>query len=278
MANLSDISIDKIETDVMSVLYANMDTKFNQYELFNKLITSKYDYKITNGEYIHPNFKSKFLLVLRNLMSKYDDIKITKENSNYNIVCYSEYDPNIPSLIKTCENNDAENINLISQKDYTNMFDYIYENDLKEFINWSDPFDGNSIFHELVLCGNIVWITKLIDEGKFNYDILNNHKQTPIDLINDVKVSKVLTLGLVKNLNEIKQKYKQEAETVNLLLNKLHKNNNYLESDELKNKIILNTSFANFLYIKTEKYHLNLKLYLISFIICYIAVKMVFKF
>ena len=36
MSDLNDISIDKIETDVMSVLYANMDMIFTQYTLFNR--------------------------------------------------------------------------------------------------------------------------------------------------------------------------------------------------------------------------------------------------
>lgn len=276
MANLTDISIDKIETDIMSILYSNMDTKFNQYQLFNKLIVDKYDYNATNGEYIHPSFKSKFLLILRNLMSKYDDVKITKENSIYNIVCCSVSNPNEPCLVKLCKNDETKNINTISQNDYTHMYDYIFENDLREYMNWSDPFDGNSIFHELVLHNNIKQITKLIDEGKFNYEILNNHNQTPIDLINDIQMSKVLTLGLIKNLNEIKQMYQQEVKNVDLLLNQIHKNCDYIKSDELKNKIISNTSFSEFLYLKTSKYHFNIKMYLISFIVCYIAIRIIF--
>ena len=58
MSNLSNISYDKIENDIMIVLYSNIDTIFTQYSLFNKLISDKYDLK--NSVSIHPNFKSKF--------------------------------------------------------------------------------------------------------------------------------------------------------------------------------------------------------------------------
>ena len=47
----------------------------------------KYEGQYTNS--IHPNFKSKFLLIIRTLMSKYDDIVVEKKNSMYYIVCLS---------------------------------------------------------------------------------------------------------------------------------------------------------------------------------------------
>ena len=59
--NFQDIPIDKVETDIMSVLYANQDTKFSQYALFDKVLEDKYE-----GYYptqIHPNFKSRFFLI-----------------------------------------------------------------------------------------------------------------------------------------------------------------------------------------------------------------------
>lgn len=270
MSNLCDISIDKIETDVMSVLYANMDIVFTQYSLFSKLVQDKYDFKGNNT--IHPNFKSKFLLVIRNLTSKYDDIKITRENMVYNIVCLSDVGIKLNDLTKTSniEQNMSTDIKL-DESDISSMYDYIYNNNLDEYINWSDPFDGNSIYHELVLSNNIHQINRLVKENLFDYSILNAHNQTPIDLIKSPQVARIITLGLVKNFNLIKVKLKQETENVNTLVKKFNDKIDYYESMEYKNKIIYNTSFYDVINIKTKKYHFMIKMYLLTFIVCYIA-------
>jgi hypothetical protein len=268
MSNLNDISIDKIETDVMSVLYTNMDIVFTQYSLFDKLVEDKYDFKNTN--LIHPNFKSKFLLVVRNLISKYPDIKITKNNTIYNIVCLTDSDVELNKLTKTY--NIAENTTQyirLEENDISEMYDYIYDNNLDEYKNWSDPFDGNSIFHELVLSNNIKQIDRLVKENKFDFNILNTHNQTPVELIKSPQVSRIITKGLIKNFNLIKEKLNQEKENVNMLVNNFNNKINYYESKEYKNEIINNTNLSDIIYIKTNKYHF--KIYLISLIICYIV-------
>ena len=273
MSNLNDISIDKIETDVMSVLYANMDIVFTQYSLFSKLVEDKYDFKTTNS--IHPNFKSKFLLVIRNLISKYPDIKITRDNNMvYNIVCLTD------SNIKLNELNKILNVEQITspcikldENDISEMYDYIYDNNLSEYINWLDSFDGNSVFHELVLSNNIKQIDRLVKENVFDYTILNNHNQTPIELIKSPQVARIITMGLIKNLNLIKEKLNQEKENVNMLVNNFNDKINYYESDEYKNKIINNTNLYDIIHIKTNKFHFRIKIYLFSLIICYIAMR-----
>lgn len=272
MSNLNDISIDKIETDVMSVLYANMDTIFTQYSLFSKLVEDKYDFKNTNS--IHPNFKSKFLLVIRNLISKYPDITITRDNMVYNIVCSSDSDIKLNELTKTpyVEQITSTYIKL-DENDISEMYDYIYDNNLGEYINWSDPFDGNSIFHELVLSNNIKQIDRLVKENVFDYTILNTHNQTPTELIKSPQVARIMTMGLVKKINSIKEKLNQEKENVIMLVNNFNDKKNFYESYEYKNKIINNTNLYDIIYIKTNKYHFKIIIYLFSFIMCYIAMR-----
>jgi len=153
------------------------------------------------------------------------------------------------------------------------MYDYIYDNNLCEYINWSDPFDGNSIFHELVLSNNLKQIDRLIKENLFDYTILNTHNQTPIDLIKSQEVSRIITMGLVKNFNSIKDKLNQEKENVNMLVNNFNDKINYYESNKYKNKIITNTSLYDIIHIKTNKYHFPIKMYLLSFIVCYVAMR-----
>jgi hypothetical protein len=249
--------------------------------LFDKLIKDKYDYKFTDG--IHPNFKSKFLLVLRNLMSKYDDIKITKEGTVYNIICLSDTNPETISLIKSYdEPNDLKteqtNKSVLEKADLSNMYDYIYDNNLTEYINWSEPFDGNSIYHELVLNNCVRQITKLIDNNAFNFSILNNHKQVPIDLIdiNNIELFSIMSNGLIKNISNIQEKLNVEKNNTRLLLDNYNNKITFYESDEYKNMIINDISFTDVIWIKTKKYHFSTKLYLFSLFVCYLAIRIIF--
>lgn len=273
MSSLNDILIDDIETTIMSVLYANIDCTFTQYSLFNKLVNDKYN--ITNNNTIPPNFKSKFLLVLRNLMSKYDDIKLTKDNGIYSIVCLSSSNANPIKLSNSSKVNIETSVEL-DDNDVSLMYDYIYENCLNEYINWFDPFDGNSIFHELVLNNNTRHITRLVEENLFNYTITNNHNQTPVDLIKTTQVAKILTLGLIKNLNMIREILNQEKKTTNMLVNNFNSKMNWYESYDYKNKVINETKLLDIIFTKTKKYHFRIKMYLLAFIVCYLATKFIF--
>ena len=77
--------IDEIETKIMSILYSNIDQRFNQFVLFDKLIKDKYPelYETT----INPVIKARFLLVIKNLVSRFDDIIVTKDNNVFSVVC-----------------------------------------------------------------------------------------------------------------------------------------------------------------------------------------------
>jgi hypothetical protein len=271
MSNLYEISIDKIETDVMSILYANIDKKFTQYTLFNKLLADKYEGQYTNS--IHPNFKSKYLLILRTLMSKYDDLNIEKKNGIYYIICLSSNE-NIQE--KEFYNEEMINRIKLEKSDISNMYDYIYDNNLNEYMGWYDPFDGNSIFHELIINNNIKQTSRLLDENIFNFEIKNNQNQTPIDLINSPEMSNLIITEFVKKIKILTEKYNQEKSNVDNIVYSFNKKVDYYESVEYKNKIISDTSFYNFIMEKTRKYHFPIKMYFLTFIICYLAIKMVF--
>ena len=258
-----------------NLLYSNIDITLTHYSLFNKLIKDKYDLPNITSSSIHPDFKSKYLLVIKNLMSKYDDVKITKENDTYNIVCLSSQD--VKPVIAFDHHNDTSSLNYIelNNNDVSTMYDYIYENDLIEYINYPDPFDGNSIFHELVINNNIKQIDKLINDNTFNYTIINNHNQTPIDLINSTITAKILTMGIIKNLNNTKEKLYQEKVNINKLIKNLNYYKYYHQSVEYKIKIINDTDFLDFISIKTKKYHYYVKLCTISFI-SYLAIEFIY--
>lgn len=291
MSNLSDISIDKIETDVMSVLYANMDKKFTQYTLFNKLLESKYKSMYTN--FIHQNFKSKFLLVIRTLGTKYDDIEISKKEEIYFIVCKS--DKYKQSIIHENENENenetkqsiqtpkdlflehfTENFLTLTKSDVSNMYDYIYNNDLKEYIDFVEPCDGNTIYHELILNNNLAQTLKLINDDNFYFHITNKNNQTPIDLINSLEMSNLIIKHFIKKILLITEKYNIEKSNVSMLTNKLNCEMSYHVSDEYRNVIINNTTFLDFFLAKTKIYHLKTKMYLTVFLVFYLLIKFIF--
>ncbi len=265
MSNQKDILFDKIETDIMSVLYANIDYIFTQYSLFNKLINDKYDFSATN--LMHPDFKSKYLLVLRNLMSKYDDIKITKEKEFYYVVCLSSSDAPIKfnNITKDNKKSGFE----LTRNDISEMYDYIYKNSLNEYINWTDPFDGNTIFHELVLSNNINQITNLVEKNIFNYTVTNKFNQAPVDMIKTSQVANIMIMGLIKNLNQTKEKLNEKKENVNMLVKNINSKINWYESKEYKDKIITETGFVDIILMKTKKY-CTLKTFMVSLTIYYL--------
>lgn len=275
MSNLSEISIDKIETDVMSILYSNIDNKFTQFQLFNKLIEDKYELEHTqHTNSLHPNFKSKYLLVIRTLMSKYDDIEVEKKDGIYYVMCKNS-NIDINNKDKVLYNENITNNILLEKSDISNMYDYIYDNNLSEFMNWSDPFDGNSIYHELIFNNNLKQTSRLLDENKFNFEIKNNQNQTPIDLINSSEMSNLIIAEFVKKMSVLMGKYNQEKLNVINVVNDFNKKVDYYESDEYKSNIISTTTLWNFMMEKTRKYHYAVKIYFVSFLICYISIRMI---
>ena len=297
MSNLQDIQIDKIETDIMSILYANMDCGFSQYALFNKLLTDKYDGQYTNS--ISPNFKSKFLLVLKNLMSKYDDVKVIRTDEGMYQVWVSSgseselIDKNEKNLIQTQTQTQTQiskpnswwkttvTINSIpfDKTDNAKMYDYVYENNLTEHLNWSDPWYGNSIYHELVLVENLNQIQRLIEQEQFNFFVKNSKGLSPIDLAlqsNSSELKKLFTEALVKKITSLKEKTDMEREQTNKQIFELAMRKSFLESDEYKNKIISDVMITTFLKMKFLNYYESNKIYVISALIFFIAVKLFF--
>jgi len=285
MSNLQDVHIDKIETDIMSVLYANIDCTFTQYTLFNKLLMDKYDGENTRS--LSPNFKSKFLLVLKNLMSKYDDIKITRIDGTYNIRVCSESDKT-PEPIKEQEtqqktnfwNNPIPNPITLDKTDMANMYDYVYENNLNEYLNWTDPWDGNSIYHELVLFENITQIKKLVELDKFNFFIKNSKGLTPIDIAlqyNSNNFKQIFMELLVKTLITLKDKFELDKEILKLEITQLRNKNDYLHSDEYIDEILNYISISSFLLTKLCNCFKKNKMFIFAFLISIIAIKLFVK-
>ena len=242
-SSLENISCDQIDIDIMSVLYANQDIKFSPAVLFNKVLYDRYNMSIIDE--IHQNFKSKFLLVLRLLESRYDDVKIIKQNENYWIICKSENNVQIEYPVY---NIPIGRLSDFTSSDYILMYGYIFTNNLDEQINWINPSDGNSIYHELVLTNDKNLIQTLVNLNKFNFDITNKYDQTPLDISQSQEILNILVKGLRNKIKLLEEK---------IILSQISLQNqiNEFRSQEYKNNIILNASIFNI--IKTKLPYIN---------------------
>jgi len=269
--NLESITFDQIETDIMSVLYANMNTNYSQYSLFSKLLSDKYDVK--HSAQIHPNFKSKFLLILRILMTKYDDIKVTKNNNLYNIVCSTDtiFQPVFSKPETNLSDDKFTDDKFIDNEsnDFASMYDYIYENNLIEYMVWSDPWDGNSIYHELVKYKNLNQIQKLINLNQFDFYAKNKNGQTPIEMSKSVAISNTIAMGMLI-------KFSIEKEQDSLLITNYKNKLNNIYSFNYSEKIIEDTSIFKFITIKSLNFYKNNKAYIVFALICSVIIKYLF--
>jgi len=270
--------IDEIETKIMSILYSNIDQRFNQFVLFDKLIKDKYPelYETT----INPVIKARFLLVIKNLVSRFDDIIVTKDNNVFSVVClsnkdqianiknYDHSDNNIQN--KTILQNTQNPKNNSNQPEYIDLLNYIINNEI-EFLNYVDPFDGNTIYHDLVITSNLEKIKNLINTGKFNFFAINNKNETPIQLSKDPNITNLLiTSTMNKYLDEI-QFFNKKIEDYSNKLNYLELKISNYESKDFFDEIIYKTNIFKIIWTKFYYFIVRNKFEVISIFITIIA-------
>jgi len=253
MTDLSNVTLVEIENKIMIILVTNEGKIFTQSQLFDKVI-DKFE---TKSYSINNSFKSKFILVLRNLMSNYSDVKIIKENNIYKAV----YNPIEKNNDKTNDKSNDKNIqddnlnlNLNFDFDFNEINSYIIDNDIFDELNYVDPICGNTIYHDIISNNNYLNVNKLIETNKFNYTVKNFNNKTPIDYINDQQITNLMIKTLFNKIN---------------LLEK--------EIDTLKNKdislCINELTFYQFLKIKLFTFYNKYK---ISIFILYIGIIIIY--
>ena len=195
--DLSEVTFNEIEVKLMSILCANIDTRYTHTSLFNKLIQDKYDDIV----HIPQIFKTKFLLVLSNLPSMYDDLTIEKNNNVVTII----YNSN--EKIEKSEEPEKKDCSVINEEkhglnklDTLEMYEYIFKNDMEEYINKVDKFTGNTIYHELIKEHNISLIKTLVKQNKFNYYVENYDNKKPCELSESQEITNILMNGLFEEI------------------------------------------------------------------------------
>jgi len=242
MTNLADKTFDEIYNKVMLVLAANEEKLFDQSTLYNKVI-DKFD---TSVIMVDPQFKYKFFIVIRDLMSKSDDVKVIKENGVY----YTIFNPPKNITIEKPVNYDS---NWLNEDDFTK---YIISNNVTN-MNFQDPENGNTVFHH-VLGGNDYLLAKeLLAKYRNDYLLENSKGNTPIDCIKDIKIATLVITDLQRQVSYIESKL------------------TYLEQRNM-NDFFDNISIYKFLHFKLDllikRYIDNIFYFLISLLLILVAI------
>jgi hypothetical protein len=207
MSNLADISYQKIEDSIMKVLITNEGSYFAN----NKLYSQVLNVLDLNTTFVDKIFKYKFMLVLKSLESKYDDIvydskKETiiygKQTSTKPIIETSTYNYTLPTPLELAA--------------------YIIDNNLSEY-------KQKTINHELVSGNYCMHVQRLVDNDEINYLLKDNEQHTVITRINSINMSNIFLEKLYKKMELL--------EGINIDINmKLEENNKIIKSQ--KDKII----------------------------------------
>lgn len=229
--NIQDISEDQIYDKLMLVLIANEGTVFDQYKLYSKLI----DKLNLTTVGIPANFKCKYMVVLRQLMSKSDNVKLTKDNNVYHVV----YGETITSKINSVNFTPT----WLNRSDFN---EYVITNKLKDQISYCDPDTGNTILHEVLEDNNLECVKKLINDYNIDYTIKNKLNKSPIECIKDINMATLIISDLNSRIINIEN-------NLNLKINQLENKTKQLENriNELETRnFIEECAISDFLNVK----------------------------
>jgi hypothetical protein len=220
----------KIETEIMKILSRNPGNFVNQYILYNELIE--------NFEIKDPlekdNFKMKFLIVLRQLSSIFNNVTIKNDGGIFSAGLFmkDEININIHDSETVDEQNNTENTALDDALD--NTFDDLLlikkkSNDLNKYsptvpsdiavINFivdesiaycfnRKDYLGNSILHNLIMANDYERVKKIYLRDDVSFSEENNDGLTPVSYINDIRISTLVFNILIRDLNKMEDKIK----------------------------------------------------------------------
>ena len=205
MASILPI-FSKIETEIMKILSRNPGNFVNQYSLYQQLL-EECDLKDPVEK---EDFKMKFLIVLRQLSSVFNNISIKNENGIFSAGLFIKDDVNITvqeekentekteEILKDNEIFDDTFDNLLLSKKNMNsskntLFDiavinFIVDENIYYYFNRKD-YQGNSILHNLVIANDYERTKKIYHRNDISFQDENNEGLTPLHYIQDVRIA-----------------------------------------------------------------------------------------
>lgn len=216
---LNNLSINDIEKGIIQTLDENKNVKFNQYSLYNKLLGFEQN-DITFIELLkrtdNNKFKKNFLDVLNTIQHRYKNLIVIKNKNIISLILNptQTYEEKFENIFKEYKDHDNKNFNDgdFDYQKYTknndahfNYYKYIIENEIDEYLNIDEK--GNSIYHSMVNSEFEDYVIELIENNKFDANIKNNFGLTPIDVCENPKIFKLLTLNKINELENKISKY-----------------------------------------------------------------------
>jgi hypothetical protein len=194
-----NITHDEIFSKVMLVLCSNDGIVFNQYTLYNKVLGKL----LVESLYIPNSLKYKFILVLRQLMSKIDNVRVDCIGGMYYAVYKSD---DVSSTDLDIEIVPEGDITPSSFVDDIDLSEYILLNNLDEEMMYKNPESGDTVYHHILGGADPVLVKKLIIENDVDYNVKNNKDETPINCIKSIEISNLIISDLNTKLSYLESR------------------------------------------------------------------------
>lgn len=197
---------DNIETNVMKVLTRKPGVWISQYTLYSNLLEELEIKDPIEKE----NLKIKFLIVLRKLSSIFNNVEVSLTNG-----CLYAIFKNMDNTEEIQENKleDNENNDLkiadLKMPNENAIIRFIVDENIEKYNSIKD-FQGNNILHILALFNDLQRFQKMYLKHNDLLFEVNNKNKTPIDLITDIRITNLLLADVMKECNDVKNKFKTE--------------------------------------------------------------------
>ena len=261
MNTLEIVTFDEIYNKIMLILIANEGILYDQYKLYS-LVLDKFIKNDSN--YVPPEFKYKFFIIIRQLSLKDDNIKVFKQDNIYQVIYNPSRDvkPNLVSYYS--EWIDGPQLN-----------NFIINNNID--LNFQDPESGNTIYHDVLSDNNCENVKKLLETNTMNYNIKNNYNKTPIECIKNIQVAILVINDLNNKINQLEEKINNLSKHICNFDEKVKKINGRVGSFEEKINIFeeIKNENENLLCSIINFFDANSICIIIVAIICYLLIKLV---
>jgi hypothetical protein len=189
----------KIETEIMKILSRNPGNYVNQFDLYNQIL-EEFEIKDPVEK---TDFKMKFLIVLRQLSSTFNNISIKNEKDIFSAGLFIKDDFNItvndtePTDSSIEEHIDDTFDDLLLRRKNNNsnnmpfdiaVVNFIVDENMYDYFNKRD-YLGNSILHNLAMANDYERIKKIYSRNDISFQDENNEQLTPLHYIQDVKIA-----------------------------------------------------------------------------------------
>lgn len=203
----------KLENDIMKILTRNSDKFLSQYKIYDELIE---DLDIKDP-YEKEQLKIRFIIVLKQLSSIYDNINLSSQNK----IMYAKFciDSFIDDQVDVPINESKTDIINEEMPNELSVVQFIIDNKLTQFYSKKD-FEGNTILHTLVKYSDIGRIEEIMNYENISFFDKNKAEITPLDLITDIRISNLL----IKNLMKDNKTYRLEIMRLKEFLSNLKSN------------------------------------------------------